>query len=215
MASINASIVDKWLEDDNLMLIAAWARDGYTMPVIADKIGVSYTTLKEWKKKYPEIAEALRVGKEMIDYKVENALLKSALGYTTKEIKVTIGRQVKNGREINLLKETTTKEIAPNVTACAMWLNNRQPDKWKRNRDKAIEIDDEDSNLSITIVRGPKDKEDNINNEIRIEPKKGKSSAKQSESSTEDSVQRAKVPAIKEESYDRDYWPDDWSEDDE
>ena len=38
------------------------------------------------KKQYPDIDKALKAGREIIDYKVENALLKSALGYKTKEV---------------------------------------------------------------------------------------------------------------------------------
>ena len=73
MASKNASIVDEWLEDDNLMLLEAWSRDGYTKQDIADRIGVHITTLMKWEACYPDIKEALRKGREIIDYKVENA----------------------------------------------------------------------------------------------------------------------------------------------
>lgn len=209
MASKNASIVDEWLDDDNLMLIEAWARDGYTKQDIADRIGVHISTLRDWEKHYPEIKEALHKGKELIDYKVENALLKRALGYTAKEIKVVFGRQVKNGQTFQITKEVVEKEIAPDVTACAMWLNNRRPDKWKRNRDKIVEVEEEDSNLQITIVRGPKVSEelDSTNQEITISAKgKGDEQTPPAPS---------KSDTIKEEEDDQDYWPDDWEDEDE
>lgn len=171
MAEKNVSIVDDWLEDDKLMLLESWARDGYTLQDIADKIGVTRSTLGRWRDKYKEIAKAIDTGKEFIDYKVENALLKSALGFTTKEIKVTVGRQIKDGKTFEITKETTVREIAPNVTACMAWLNNRRPDKWKRNRDKVLELEDEDSNLTVKIVRGPSNEDENINQEILIRPK--------------------------------------------
>lgn len=209
MASKNASIVDEWLDDDNLMLIEAWARDGYTKQDIADRIGVHISTLQAWEKQYPEIKEALRKGREIIDYKVENALLRRALGYTTKEIKVVLGRQIKGGRTFQITKEVVEKEIAPDVTACAIWLNNRRPDKWKRNRDKIVEVEEEDSNLQITIVRGPKanDELDGTNQEITISAK-GKGDG-------QTPAVPSKSDAIKEEEDDQDYWPDDWEDEDE
>lgn len=194
MGTKNDSLVDEWLDDDNLMLLEAWARDGYTHTMVAERIGISPSTLTTWKNKYPEIKNALKKGNEIIDYKVENALLKSALGFTTKEIKVTVGRQVKNGQTFEITKETTIKEVAPNVTACLAWLNNRMPDKWKRNRDKEINISDEDSNLSITIVReGKHDQDESINKEIRLESNNHKKEASKKE-------------------VDKDYWPDDWED---
>ena len=205
MASKNASIVDEWLEDDNLMLLEAWSRDGYTKQDIADRVGVHISTLQAWEKSYPEIKEALRKGRDVIDYKVENALLKRALGYTTKEIKVVIGKQVKGGQTFQITKETIEKEIAPDVTACAIWLNNRRPDKWKRNRDKIVEVEEQDSNLQITIIRGPKanDELDGTNQEITISAK-GKGDG-------QTPVAPSKSDAIKEEN-DQDYWPEDWEE---
>ena len=207
MASERASIVDEWLEDDKLMLIEAWARDGYTESDIADNIGINPSTLNYWKKKYEPIREALKSGKEIVDYKVENALLKAALGFTTKEIKVTIGKQVKNGKTVEICKETTIREIAPNVTACAMWLNNRRPDRWKRNRDK-IELEEEDNSIQITVVRGPgNDRTDeNTNQSITI--------GKRAESSSKAPEEVQKKQAIKEVD-DKDYWPDDWEDEDE
>ncbi len=44
-------------------------------------MGINPKTLYDWMAKYPEIAEAISQGKEIIDRKVENALLKRALGY--------------------------------------------------------------------------------------------------------------------------------------
>lgn len=201
MGKVNESKVDYWLTDDGLILVEAWARDGYLLDEIAQRMGIERQTLYTWRKKYPEIARALNTGKELIDYKVENALLKAALGYTTKEIKVTLGKKMLNGEVYEVLKETTTREIAPNVTACMAWLNNRKHDQWKRNRDKVLEMDEEDSNINITIIRGnPKQDNlgDNVNQEVKFEPKK---------------EEQVEVNSVDEN--DPDYWPDDWEDEDE
>lgn len=165
----NESKVDYWLTDDGLLLIEAWARDGCYMEDIATRMGVKRQTLSIWRKTYPEINKALSTGKELVDYKVENALLKAALGYTTKEIKVTVGKKPFNGEMFELLKETTTKEVAPNVVACMAWLNNRKHEQWKRNRDKTVDVEAEDQNITISIVRGPKDTDlENTNQEVNF-----------------------------------------------
>ncbi len=70
---------ERWLEPDGLLLLEGWARDGLTDEQLALNCGVTATTLYEWKKRFPEISEALKRGKEVVDYQVENALLQSAL----------------------------------------------------------------------------------------------------------------------------------------
>lgn len=78
---------EKWLKEENLLLLEGWARDGLTDEQIAKNMGVSYSTLKDWKNKYSAILTALKKGKEVVDYEVENALLSSALeGNTTAQI---------------------------------------------------------------------------------------------------------------------------------
>lgn len=204
MGKINESKVDYWLTDDGLTLIEAWARDGLTIEEFCGKMGISRETFRKWRNRYPEINEAMSVGKELIDYKVENALLKAALGFTTKEIKVTLGKKMLNGEVYEVLKETTTREVAPNVTACMAWLNNRKHDQWKRNRDKVLDLTEEDSNINITIVRGPKTEEaigDNTNQEVKFESKKP--------------VEEENPTPQKVEDEDLDYWPDDWEDEEE
>ena len=72
---------DEWRTEDGLTKIQGWARDGLIEKQIAHNMGVAYATLREWKKAFPEIGEALRKGKEVVDREVENALFKSAIGF--------------------------------------------------------------------------------------------------------------------------------------
>lgn len=172
MGQSNKSAVDYWRTEDGLTLLECWTRDGIKLREIAEFIGITQPLLSRWRREYPEIDKALSKGKELCDYKVENALLKSALGFTTKEITVTVGHRQINGQWVDITKETKTKEIAPNVTACLAWLNNRKPDIWKKNRDNVVELDDEESDVKITIVRGKNNElEDNVNNETSIDQK--------------------------------------------
>lgn len=78
---------EQWLEAEGLLQLESWARDGLSDEDIAKKMGISRSTLNEWKKKYPDISDTLKKGKDVVDAAVENALLKRALsGDTTAQI---------------------------------------------------------------------------------------------------------------------------------
>lgn len=69
----------EWLEPEGLALLEGWARDGLTDEQLAEQCRISVSTLYAWKNRYPEISEALKRGKEVVDYQVEKALLQKAL----------------------------------------------------------------------------------------------------------------------------------------
>lgn len=69
---------EKWLEPDGLTLLEGWARDGLTDEQIAHNMGITRKTLAEWKNRYSDICDTLKKGKDVVDYEVENALLKQA-----------------------------------------------------------------------------------------------------------------------------------------
>lgn len=71
--------INDWLEKDKLILLEGWSRDGLTNEQIANNIGINVKTLYDWKNKESDICNALKKGREIVDYEVENALLKSAL----------------------------------------------------------------------------------------------------------------------------------------
>ncbi len=123
-----------WLTEDGLTLLEGWARDGLTDEQIAEKIGINRATLYDWKKKYPNISNALKKGKEVVDIQVENALLKRALGYEFQEERVE--RSDKDGVKI----VQTIKHVPPDTTAQIFWLKNRRPDKY-RNKPEPVPDD--------------------------------------------------------------------------
>lgn len=77
----------KWLEPDGLILLEGWARDGLTEEQIAHNMGISIRTLQNWKQNHVPILHALKKGKEVVDFQVENALLEQAMnGNVTAQI---------------------------------------------------------------------------------------------------------------------------------
>lgn len=227
----NECIATEWLEEDNLMLIECWARDGYTFQDIANRIGIAVSTLRGWRAQYPEFDEALKRGREIIDYKVENALLKSALGYKTKEVKVTT--TMRYGKVVETVKEVTDREQAPNVSAIQCWLYNRLPNKWKKNRDNLIELDEEDTKIQVTVTRASQstksnaqhddtvDEEwqDEVNQSIEIrsmtEEEQAEAAKKKAQAKSEGSQKLSTKVESEANDEDLDYWPDDWEDEDE
>lgn len=81
------SKIKQWETADSLILLEGWARSGLTDEQIMHNMGISNYTFYEWKKKSSKINEALKKKKEIVDYEVENALLKNALnGNVTAQI---------------------------------------------------------------------------------------------------------------------------------
>lgn len=230
----HACIAEEWLEEDNLMLLECWARDGYTYTDIANRIGIDLSTLRRWRVQYPEIEHALKRGREIIDYKVENALLKSALGYKKKEVKVTT--TIRYGKTIETVKEVTDKEQAPNVSAIQCWLYNRLPDKWKKNRDQLFELDEEDTKIQVTVTRASagqttkaqhtngKDEideewQDEVNQSIEIrsatEEERAEAAKRKAQNAAQSDSNRATKVETESSDEDLDYWPDDWEDEEE
>ncbi|MED4064424.1 transposase [Priestia megaterium] len=142
---------EKWITEEGLVLLEGWARDGLTDEQIAHNIGISRSTLNDWKKKYPDISDALKKGKEVVDLQVENALLKRALGYEYEEVTQESQWNEKANKYELVVTKRVKKRQAPDTTAQIFWLKNRRPDKW---RDKQDVEHTGDMDLNIVIDYG-------------------------------------------------------------
>ena len=127
---------ERWIEPDGLLLLEAWARDGLTDEQIAEKCGIRRETLWSWRQTYPNISNALKKGREVVDIQVENALLRRALGYCYKETTQERRTNKETGESEMVTTKVVTKEVQPDVGAQIFWLKNRRPDIW---RDKVPE----------------------------------------------------------------------------
>lgn len=146
----NVTKADEWLLPEKLLLLEDWARQGLFDAQIAKNMGIGEATLYRYKANHPEIKEALRKGKEVVDIEVENAMLKRALGYT-----ITINEQKvdKDGYVHDLKRDV---HIPGDVTAQIFWLKNRRRQQW---RDK-VEVEKGESVQKIEIINDlPKDDE--------------------------------------------------------
>lgn len=128
----------EWLQDpDKHVLLSGWARKGLSDEQIAKNVGISRSTLSEWKRKYPDIADALKKDKEVADVEVENSLYLKCLGQKVslkKTFKVK-NIQYKDGKKVSEKEELQVGEdeiyIPPDTKAIIFWLTNRARDDWK------------------------------------------------------------------------------------
>lgn len=127
-----------WLTEEGQTRLRDWARNGLTDEQIAKNMGIATGTLYEWKKKYPEIDEALKKGKEVVDAEVENSLHRRAMGFkeiVKKAFKVKkidfdeLGKKISEHEEIVLADEEVY--VPPDTTAAIFWLKNRRPGSWR------------------------------------------------------------------------------------
>ncbi len=128
-----------WLTEEGLLQIGAWARNGLTDEQIAGNMGINVATLYRWKIKYCDICNVLKKNKAIVDYEVENALLKRALGCSyTETIKERRLNENTGEYEITNVKEVL-REVIPDTTAQIFWLKNRRPDLWRDKKDIDVE----------------------------------------------------------------------------
>ena len=102
----------KWEKvKDNIILVEGWARDGLTDEQIADNLNIIKDTFYKYKKTYPDFSDSLKRGKEIVDYEVENALLRNALsGNITAQIFWLKNRKPKQWKDKVEVEDESNKE---------------------------------------------------------------------------------------------------------
>ena len=142
------SKISEWQNEEGLLLIRAWARDGLTYEQIAKNIGICRDTLNEWKNQYADISDALKKGRDVADIEVENALFKKANGYNV-EVKKTFKVRCieydevtgKKKREYEKLEVGIDEvHIPADTTAQIFWLKNRKPQEWRDRVENKVEL---------------------------------------------------------------------------
>lgn len=86
---------------------------------------VADSTLYLWKLEHPEFSEALKLGKEVADTRVEQSLYHRALGYSHEAVKILM---TKDG---DVYREEYIERYPPDTVAAIFWLKNRKPTEWR------------------------------------------------------------------------------------
>jgi len=167
----------EWLTEEGLIKIQGYARDGLVNSEIAKAMGISRTTLDKWKKMFPEIENAIKGQKEVVDRKVENSLFEKCQGKVVKLRKPMKVKKIKydpkTGRKIEekeVIEYTEQEEYIPaDTNAIKFWLINRKPEEWKQRVEVAAQTDKDNTGIIQIERSGDEEVLDGEYKEIEIE----------------------------------------------
>lgn len=108
---------------------------GATDREAAEFFGVTESTLHLWKHTQVDFSEALKVGKETADQRVEQSLYRRAVGYAQDDIHFSAYEGV-------VTQTPYVKLTPPDTTAAIFWLKNRRPDLWRDVQERKVTITD-------------------------------------------------------------------------
>lgn len=100
------------------------AENGATNFDLARFFGVSITTIKSWRVRYPDFLAATKIAKEAADAAVERSLFERANGYSVESVKIF-------QYEGEIIEAPFIEHYPPDTTAAIFWLKNRRPDLWR------------------------------------------------------------------------------------
>lgn len=107
---------------------------------IADDMGVSYTSWKEYKRKYSALSAVIKKGRDSLVNDLKSTLIKKAKGFQYTESKVI----KENG--VVVREEIVTKASLPDVAAINLLLKNYDVENWANDpqmiklREKELEL---------------------------------------------------------------------------
>ncbi len=143
---------EKW-KDEFLAVAKGACELGATDQELADMLKVSVRTIYNWRASKPEFANALIVGKEIADERVERSLYQRAIGYEQEEVKIFMPSGA-----VGPVYAPFRAKIAADTTAAIFWLKNRRSQEW---RDRHLLGSDPENPLPegfrVTLVKGKPD----------------------------------------------------------
>jgi hypothetical protein len=99
---------------------------GATDADLAEALGVGSTTIRQWAAAHVEFSAALKIGKGVVDDRVERSLLHRALGYTYDAVKIFMPAGASEP-----VHAPYRHHVPPDTTACIFWLKNRRSQQWR------------------------------------------------------------------------------------
>lgn len=121
---------------------------GATDEDIADFFNVSARTIYRWKHEHDEFCQALKIGKDAADSRVEMSLYHRAVGYTfdsEKLMTVSMGKDQGSTVERHPIKE----HVPPDTTAAIFWLKNRKRGEWRDRIDHEVALNPINVNIDL------------------------------------------------------------------
>ena len=129
---------DEWLTEDGLLQLTTWAEDGMDDVHIRQAMGISESTFYAWKKRFPEVSEAIRRGRRCALVQIRQALRERARGGVQvlkkpkkrriREYDPVTGKCIRDEE----IYETYEEEeyIAPDTSAIKFYLTNKDAEHF-------------------------------------------------------------------------------------
>lgn len=144
-----------WLESFGLEYVRRLAEEGLPDEEIAIRASLELSVFRRWKKKYPDFAEAIALGRANADYEVIRSLYKKATGYNVAVNKTYKLKRVDydpdTGKKVREYEELATgieeSHVPADLRAETFWLKNRQPEHWNDRPDRAMDACDGESGV--------------------------------------------------------------------
>lgn len=137
-------------------LARQYAEAGATDREIAGGLGIAPSTFYVFCNMFPEFSDAVKVGKEPSNDRVERSLYDRANGYAYIEQQAV---KVKDGKdEHGALKERVEivdveRFIPPDTTSMIFWLKNRRPQQWRDKHEFLLPVEDYEQLDDDTLQR--------------------------------------------------------------
>lgn len=106
---------------------------GATEFEIAQFFKVTTVTLWRWRAQYADFCNAMGVGKEKADNRVEASLYHRAVGYNFHSEKVM-------SYQGDIIRAPIVEHVPPDVGAASLWLRNRRAGVWRDAPDPTINV---------------------------------------------------------------------------
>lgn len=106
--------------------ISEWYTELDERQIATEKLGIAVSTFENYKKKYPELKEALKRGKSELVSELKSSLKKKARGFYYEETKTCIREE--NGKQLKVI-EKYKKYAQPDTGAIHLLLKNID-DSW-------------------------------------------------------------------------------------
>ena len=116
-----------------LKAISKSLKKGSGIGAACEAAGMSRFTLLKWRKEDPKINRLIETHLDGQIGTVEDALLKSAVGFTYDEITQEVMKTME-GTETKKVVKKVTKHVTPNATSAMFYLMNRAPKRWADKR---------------------------------------------------------------------------------
>jgi len=127
-----------------LSQIEEWYQDLDEQQIAVERLGIAVSTFENYKKKYPELREALKKGRQHLVGELKASLKKKAKGFYYEETKTSIREE--NGKRVQVV-EKYKKYAQPDTGAIHLLLKNYDP-TWTNDDQTTIDLKREQLELA-------------------------------------------------------------------